>query len=47
MEEKIAHKNVIEINFITEPSYKVIVEEGFSAEHIIKLISRIIFVLFY
>ena len=27
--------------FITEPSYKVIVEEGFSAEHIIKLISRI------
>ena len=35
------YKNVIEINFITEPSYKVIVEEGFSAEHIIKLISRI------
>ena len=35
------YKNVIEINFITEPSYKVIVEEGFSAEHSIKLISRI------
>ena len=35
------YKYVIEINFITEPSYKVIVEEGFSAEHIIKLISRI------
>ena len=35
------YKNVIEINFITEPSYKVIVEEGFSAEHIIELISRI------
>ena len=35
------YKNVIEINFITEPSYKAIIEEGFSAESILKLISRI------
>lgn len=35
------YKNVIEINFITEPAYKVIIEEGFSADNITKLISRI------
>lgn len=35
------YKNVIEINFITEPAYKSIIEEGFSAEHIVRLISRI------
>lgn len=35
------YKNVIEINFITEPVYKVIIEEGFSADNITKLISRI------
>lgn len=35
------YKNVIEINFITEPAYKVIIEEGFSAGNITKLISRI------
>ncbi len=35
------YKNVVEINFITEPKYKAIIEEGFSVESIIKLISRI------
>ena len=35
------YKNVIEINFITDPAYKVIIEEGFSADNITKLISRI------
>lgn len=35
------YKKVIEINFITEPAYKVIIEEGFSADNITKLISRI------
>ena len=35
------YKTVIEINFITEPAYKVIIEEGFSADNITKLISRI------
>lgn len=35
------YKNVIEINFIREPAYKVIIEEGFSADNITKLISRI------
>ncbi len=35
------YKNVIEINFITEPSYQTIIEEGFSADSIVKLISRI------
>lgn len=35
------YKNVIEINFITEPAFKAIIEEGFSAESITKLISRI------
>lgn len=36
-----AHKSVIEINFITEPVYKSIIEEGFSTDSITKLISRI------
>ena len=35
------YKNVVEINFITEPAYKSIIDEGFSTDHIIKLISRI------
>lgn len=35
------YKNVVEINFITEPSYKAIIGEGFSADSIVKLISRI------
>lgn len=35
------YKNVIEINFITEPVYKSIMEEGFSTDSITKLISRI------
>ena len=35
------YKNVVEINFITEPVYKAIIDEGFSTDHIIKLISRI------
>lgn len=35
------YKNVIEINFITEPAYKSIISDGFSADSIIKLISLI------
>ena len=35
------YKNVIEINFITEPHYKSIIEEGYKADSIAKLISRI------
>lgn len=35
------YKNLVEINFITEPKYKSIIEDGFSAESIIKLISMI------
>ena len=35
------YENVIEINFITNPEYKSITEEGFSAESITRLISRI------
>ena len=35
------YRNVIEINFITEPAYKAIIEEGFTADSITKLISRI------
>ena len=35
------YKNIIEINFITEPKYKSIIEEGFAVESIVRLISRI------
>ena len=35
------YAQLIEINFITEPVYKSIIEEGFSADSITKLISRI------
>ena len=35
------YRNVIEINFITEPAYQAVVEDGFSADSITKLISRI------
>jgi len=35
------YKSLVEINFITEPMYKSIIEEGFSADSIVKLISRI------
>ncbi|MDO5339365.1 MAG: AAA family ATPase [Eubacteriales bacterium] len=35
------YKSLVEINFITEPMYKAIIEEGFSADSIVKLISRI------
>lgn len=35
------YKNLVEINFITEPAYKTIIEEGFSADNITRLISRI------
>lgn len=33
--------NTVEINFITDPEYKMIISEGYSAENIIRLISRI------
>lgn len=35
------YKYVNEINFVTDPMYKSIVEEGFSAASIVKIISRI------
>lgn len=35
------YKNLVEINFITEPIYKSIIQDGFSAESIVRLISRI------
>ncbi len=35
------YDSVIEINFITEPAYKAITEGGFSADSIIRVISRI------
>lgn len=35
------YKNVIEINFVTEPKYKAIIDKGFSAEEIIKIITLI------
>lgn len=38
---KTHYKNLIEINFITEPSYKSIIAEGFSTDSITRLISRI------
>lgn len=38
---KANYKNVIEINFVEEPQYKGIIEEGFKTESIIKLISRL------
>lgn len=38
-EENYAH--VIEINFVEEPKYKMIIEDGYKAEDIIKNISRI------
>ena len=38
---KTYYKNLIEINFITEPAYKSIIADGFSADSITRLISRI------
>lgn len=35
------YKSIIEINFVTEPIYKNIIENGFSASNIVKIISRI------
>ncbi len=35
------YENVVEINFVEEPIYKQIVEDGYSAQAIIKNISRI------
>ena len=35
------YANTVEINFVEEPQYKGIIEEGFKAETIIKLISRL------
>lgn len=35
------YENVVEINFITEPKYKSILENGFAADEIIKLITLI------
>ena len=36
------YKNVIEINFVEEPKYKRITEDGYSAKDIIKNISRLV-----
>ncbi len=38
---KANYKNVIEINFVKEPKYKMIIEDGYDAADIIKNISRI------
>ena len=35
------YRHIVEINFVEEPQYKGIVEEGFKPENIIKLISRL------
>ena len=35
------YESIIEINFVTEPIYKSIIEDGFTASSIIRLISRI------
>lgn len=35
------YENLIEINFVEEPKYKFIIEDGYSADEIIKNISRI------
>ena len=36
-----SYEHLIEINFVEEPKYKMIIEDGFKAEDIIKNISRI------
>ncbi len=35
------YKNIIEINFITEPQYKAIIENGYAADEIVKIITLI------
>lgn len=35
------YEHIVEINFVTEPKYKTIIENGFSADEIIKLITFI------
>lgn len=35
-----AYKHVVEINFVEEPQYQSIVEEGYKPETVVKLISR-------
>ena len=35
------YESVVEINFVTEPKYKAIIENGYSASEIIKLITLI------
>ena len=35
------YDHVVEINFVTEPKYKTIIENGFSADEIVKLITLI------
>lgn len=34
------YESLVEINFVEEPKYKLIIEDGFKAEDIIKNISR-------
>ncbi len=36
-----SYEHLVEINFVEEPKYKMITEDGFRAEDIIKNISRI------
>ena len=35
------YDSVIEINFITEPEYRAVTEAGFSADSVVRVISRI------
>lgn len=35
------YKSIIEINFIAEPKYKAVIEKGYAAAEIVKIISRI------
>ena len=35
------YRNVVEINFVTNPEFRAIIEEGFSADSIVRLITRI------
>ena len=36
-----SYDHIVEINFVEEPQYKGIIEEGFKTESVIKLISRL------
>ena len=35
------YEHVVEINFVEEPQYRAVIEEGYKAESVVKLISRL------